>query len=187
MTQLETVDRSPPSLAPTARPPTVFGLTTAEAERRLAEVGPNALAEAKRPSTCASSLANLVHLFALLLWAGAALALIGGLPELTVAIVVVILVNAVFAFVQEYRAERAVEALRQHAAARVFACAGTAFRSRSASEEVVPGDVLLLAPGDQGRRRRRRSSATTCASTSRRSPASPTRPRPTSRSSRART
>jgi hypothetical protein len=47
--------------------------------------------------------AQLVHLFALLLWAGAALALIGGMPELTVAIVVVILANAVFAFVQEDR------------------------------------------------------------------------------------
>ena len=65
------------------------------------------------PSRVRRFAANLVHLFALLLWLGAALALLGGLPQLTAAIVVVILVNAVFAFVQESRAERASEALRR--------------------------------------------------------------------------
>jgi P-type Ca2+ transporter type 2C len=148
MTELETVDRSPPSTVQTGRPPSAFGLTTAEAERRLAEVGPNALEEAKGPSHVRQLLANLVHLFALLLWAGAALALIGGLPELSVAIVVVILVNAVFAYVQEYRAERAVEALREMLPLEVRVRRdGVAASIRS--ERVVPGDVLLLAPGDK--------------------------------------
>ena len=90
-----------------------LGLTQEEAEARLAEVGRNVLAEPKRPSSVRRFAANLVHLFALLLWLGAALALLGGLPQLTAAIVVVILVNAVFAFVQESRAERASEALRR--------------------------------------------------------------------------
>ena len=89
------------------------GLTHADAAALLAKVGPNILAEPKRPSDIRRFAANLVHLFALLLWLGAALALLGGLPQLTAAIVVVILVNAVFAFVQESRAERASEALRR--------------------------------------------------------------------------
>ena len=148
MTQLETVDRSPPSPVPTGPPPTAHGLTTAEAERRFAEAGPNALAEAKAPSHLRQIVANLVHLFALLLWAGAALALIGGLPELSVAIVVVILVNAIFAFVQEYRAERAVEALRLMLPLEVRVRRDGVPVSIN-SEEVVPGDVLLLAPGDK--------------------------------------
>src|SRR3990172_9869505 len=80
------------------------GLSTAEARRLLAEFGPNALAEPKRPSHVRRFLANLVHLFALLLWAGAVLAWVGGMPELSAAIVAVVLVTAVFALVQEYRA-----------------------------------------------------------------------------------
>ena len=88
-------------------------LSSAEARRRLAAFGPNVLAQPPRPSQLRRFLSQLGHLFAVLLWAGAVLALIGGMPELSVAIVVVILVNAAFAFVQEYRAERATEALRR--------------------------------------------------------------------------
>ena len=128
--------------APTA------GLTTEEARRRLAELGPNVLAEPKRPSHVWRFLANLVHLFALLLWAGAVLAWVGGMPELSAAIVAVVLVNAVFAFVQEYRAERAVEALRrmlpQTARVRRDGVA-----AELPAEELVPGDLLLLSAGDR--------------------------------------
>ena len=77
------------------------GLSSEQAQRRLAEVGANAITEAKGPSHVREFGANLVHLFALLLWAGALLALAGGLPELSVAIVIVIIVNAAFAFVQD--------------------------------------------------------------------------------------
>jgi magnesium-transporting ATPase (P-type) len=124
------------------------GLTSAEARRRLAEAGPNALAEEKPPSHVRRFAANLVHLFALLLWAGALLALLGGLPALSAAIVTVILVNAVFAFVQEYRAEKAVEALRGMLPVRVRV-RRDGLTTEVANEEVVPGDVLLLAPGDK--------------------------------------
>jgi magnesium-transporting ATPase (P-type) len=128
--------------------PVAFGLSSAEAAARLRAVGPNAIAEAERPSHLRRFSANLVHLFALLLWAGAALALVGGLPQLSVAIVAVILVNAVFAFAQEYRAERAVEALRRMLPVRVRA-RRDGVATEIASEDVVPGDVLLLAPGDK--------------------------------------
>jgi len=124
------------------------GLTREEATARLAEVGPNVLAEPKRPSHVRRFAANLVHLFALLLWLGAALALIGGLPQLTAAIVVVILVNAVFAFVQEHRAERASDALR-----RILPQTARVRRDGDEceipAEELVPGDVVILAPGDR--------------------------------------
>ena len=70
------------------------------------------------------------------------------MPELSAAIVVVIVVNAVFAFVQEHRADRAVEALRDVLPLRV------SVRREGAPVEiladaVVPGDVLLLAAGDR--------------------------------------
>jgi P-type Ca2+ transporter type 2C len=124
------------------------GLSSAEAGRVLAQVGPNAIVEAPGPSHLRQFLANFVGLLALLLWAGAALALVAGMPELSVAIVVVILVNAVFSYFQEHRAEQAVAALRKMLPLRV--------RVRRDGEtveipndEVVPGDVLLLAPGDR--------------------------------------
>jgi len=124
------------------------GLSSQEAGHRLAKTGPNAITEAKGPSHLREFLANLVHLFALLLWAGALLAFIAGLPELSAAIVTVIFVNAVFAFVQEYRAEQAVAALRRMLPLRVRVRRdGEAVEI--ASEEVVPGDLLLLAPGDR--------------------------------------
>src|SRR5512144_3073117 len=90
-----------------------LGLSSQEAARLLEQVGPNAIAEAKGPSHLRRFLANFVQLLALLLWVGATLALVAGMPELSVAIVVVIVVNAVFSFIQEFKAEQAVAALRR--------------------------------------------------------------------------
>jgi magnesium-transporting ATPase (P-type) len=129
-----------------ARP--AAGLSSAEAERRLAEVGPNAIEEARGPSPARQLGANFVQPLALLLWACAGLALLAGMPELTIAITLVIVINAVFSFFETYRAERAVAALRQMLPTRV--------RLRRdgepvevLSDDAVPGDVLLLAPGDR--------------------------------------
>src|SRR5438128_1859034 len=99
-----------PIAAPAAR---VCGLTSTEAARRLAQDGENRLPPPKRPSRARRFVDQLVHFFALMLWVAGGLALIGGLPELGVAIFAVIVLNAVFAFVQEDRADRAAERLRE--------------------------------------------------------------------------
>jgi magnesium-transporting ATPase (P-type) len=124
------------------------GLDWDTARRTLAEIGPNAIAEARRTSPQRLFFGKLVHLFALLLWAGALLAWIGGMLELAAAIVVVIVVNAVFAFVQEYRAERAVAALRALLPQRVHVRRDGVV-AEIVSGDVVPGDVLVLAAGDR--------------------------------------
>ena len=124
------------------------GLSSEEAGRRLAEVGPNAIIEVEGPSRLREFLGNFIQLFALMLWVGALLALVGGLPELAAAIVAVIVINAVFAFVQEYRAEKAVAALRRMLPVRVRVRRG-GVPVEIPSEEVVPGDLLVLAPGDR--------------------------------------
>lgn len=130
------------------RPSAASGLTSEKATARLTEFGPNVLTEPKRPSHIGRFVANLVHLFALLLWLGAALALIGGLPQLSAAIVVVILVNAVFAFVQEYRAERASEALRR-VLPQVARVRRDGEEHQVPAEELVTGDLVVLEAGDR--------------------------------------
>jgi calcium-translocating P-type ATPase len=91
---------------------------------------------------------QFTHFFALLLWAAAGLACLGGLPELAVAIVVVILVNGVFAFVQEYRADRAGRKLRELLPARVIV-RRDGRRAVVDATELVAGDIVLLGPGDR--------------------------------------
>jgi calcium-translocating P-type ATPase len=91
---------------------------------------------------------QFVSFFAVLLWVGGALALLAGLPELGGAIVVVIVVNGVFSFLQEFRAERAVQALQTLLPHEI-----TVWRdgreSRRPSVDLVPGDLVCLTEGDQ--------------------------------------
>jgi len=128
--------------------PGAAGLSGAEARDLLERFGRNVLAEPPKPSHLRRFGAQLVHLFALLLWLGAVLAFVGGLPQLSAAIVAVILVNAVFAFAQEYRAERASEALRRVLPQTALVRRDGEEREIPA-EELVPGDVVILEPGDR--------------------------------------
>jgi Ca2+-transporting ATPase len=134
------------------RPPAVersaAGLSTAQAAALLSEHGPNLLTSLERPHWLARFAGNFVHLFALLLWGGAALAALGGMPELSVAIVVVIVVNALFSFAQEFRAEQAVEALSRVLPQRAQV-RRDGRRQEIDAETLVPGDLMLLAPGDR--------------------------------------
>lgn len=127
---------------------TPAGLSSGEAARLLAEHGRNTLDAAAPPHWVRRLGRNFIHLFALLLWAGAGLAAVGGMPELSVAIVCVIVVNAVFSFAQEFRAECAVEALRR-ILPQVALVRRDGLPQQVAAEELVPGDVLPLAAGDR--------------------------------------
>src|SRR5438105_631584 len=82
------------------------GLTTTDVHLRLERDGPNSLPEPPHESAWAMFARQLTHLLALLLWVGAGLALLAGMPELSAAIVVIVLLNALFAFAQDYRADR---------------------------------------------------------------------------------
>jgi magnesium-transporting ATPase (P-type) len=124
------------------------GLSAAEAARRLARDGPNQLPEPARRPIWAALLGQLTHLLALLLWVAAALALVAGLPALSVAIVTVVLLNAVFAFWQEYRADRSAERLLALLPVR---CRVVRDGSPVTVEavELVRGDVVMLGAGDR--------------------------------------
>jgi magnesium-transporting ATPase (P-type) len=123
------------------------GLTSEEAKKRLAVYGKNVLQEGKKTPLIYKFLANFVHLMALLLWVAGIMAFIAQMPQLGVAVWIVILINAIFSFWQEFKAEKATEALRKllPSYARVMRDGA---ETRILSEEVVPGDLLLLAEGD---------------------------------------
>ena len=124
------------------------GLTGEEVAGRQRTDGPNRIPEPEGPGAATRLLAQLTHVFALLLWVGAILALIGGMPQLAVAIVVVVIVNALFSFAQEERAERATKALRQ-----LLPVDATVVRDGRRidvpADELVAGDVVLLREGDR--------------------------------------
>jgi magnesium-transporting ATPase (P-type) len=130
------------------RDPRAAGLTSDEAQRRLAEQGPNAITAAKGPSMVRRFLENFVQPLELLLWAAAVLALLAKEPLLSVAIVLVVVVNAVFSFLEEFKAERAIQALQDMLPVQVHV-RRDGQEVEIASEEVVRGDVLVLEPGDR--------------------------------------
>ena len=124
------------------------GLTSAEAAFRLRTDGPNVLPVARGPSPVRLLLAQLVHFFALLLWGAAALAALAGMPQLAVAIAVVVVLNGVFAFLQEWRADRAGARLRDMLPARVVVVRDGR-RTTVGAGDLVVGDLLVLEAGDR--------------------------------------
>ncbi len=69
------------------------------------------VAPGRRPAERAwcELLAQPTHLLALLLWVAVGLALVAGMPSLAVAIAVIVVLNGVFAFWQEHRADRSAQ------------------------------------------------------------------------------
>ena len=130
------------------------GLSAGEAARRLAEFGPNHLEEVERQHLLLRFAQEFTHFFAIILWIGAGLSFVAehfdpgqGMARLGVAIVGVILINGVFSFWQEYKAERAVAALRQLLPQKVHALRAGEIVGLLATE-LVPGDIVLLEEGD---------------------------------------
>jgi magnesium-transporting ATPase (P-type) len=124
------------------------GLSLADVQRRRHEFGPNQLPPPPRLASWRHLLAQFIHFFAVMLWIAGGLAIVAGMPQLGLAIFVVIALNGVFAFLQEYRAEKAGEQLRELLPHRV-----TVVRDRRRQDidavDLVPGDVVLLRAGDR--------------------------------------
>ncbi len=124
------------------------GLSEDEAQRRLAECGLNELAEKKRVSTWQLFLEQFKNFLIIILLVSVALSAVLGEVADAIVIFVIVLFAAGLGFYQEYRAERAMEALRKMAAplARVV-------RDGQEKEvpacEIVPGDIVVLSTGDK--------------------------------------
>ncbi len=124
------------------------GLTSREAERRLAQYGRNEVVRRHGPSKARELGRQFAHPLALLLWTAAALAVAAGNATLAVAIVAVIVLNAVLAFFQEAQAERATEVLGELLPPRVRVRRDGRVVAVDAAV-LVPGDLVLLAEGDR--------------------------------------
>lgn len=123
------------------------GLPAGLAAQRLEEYGPNRLEE-KAGVPAWRQFADQFTSFIILVLIGAAI--ISGLLQEwmdAIAILVIVVLNGVLGFVQEYRAERALEALKRMAAPLARVVRDGEVRSIPA-EELVPGDVIRLEMGD---------------------------------------
>ena len=123
------------------------GLSTADARLRLAQYGPNVLAEGKRRGPMRMLLAQFADVMVLVLIGAAVVAGFLGEPQDIVAIVAIVLLNAVLGFVQEYRAERAMAALKRWPRRSARVRRDGAMTTVPATE-LVPGDVVLLEAGN---------------------------------------
>lgn len=123
------------------------GLGQAEAQTRLDRQGPNRLPEAKGRSLLRMLLAQFSDFMIIILLLAALISgLIGELQD-TIAILVIILLNAIIGVVQEFRAERALAALRQMAAPEASVIREGRLLSLAATE-LVAGDVVELEAGN---------------------------------------
>jgi len=127
-------------------PPT--GLTVVEAARRLTQYGPNELQAGHRISPWTILFSQFKNVLIIILLAATVLSAFLGHGIEAVAIAAIVLLAVLLGFVQEYRAERAIEALR-----RMAAPTATVLRDEKESEiptrDLVPGDVILLGAGDR--------------------------------------
>lgn len=124
------------------------GLTSEEAQRLLDAHGPNGLPESRGPGVARQLLAQFFHFFAVLLWIAGGLAFVADLSELGIAIFGVIILNGLFAFIQEHRAEKAGQRLREIVPRRTTVIRDGRPREVD-SDDIVPGDLVVLAGGDR--------------------------------------
>jgi len=123
------------------------GLSAEEAARRLEKYGPNELVERGAKSPWKILWEQLTGIMVVILIVSAVISLL--LHEYTDAITILIIVvlNALLGFTQEYRAEQAMAALKKMATPRVRVRRG-GHVAEVAAQELVPGDVILLEAGN---------------------------------------
>jgi len=126
---------------------TAQGLSTATARQRLAEYGSNVIPESRRRSLPGILFGQFTDFMIVVLLVAAVISGFVGEPQDTIAILVIVLLNAVIGTVQEYRAERAVAALRAMAAPETMVLRDGAAITLPA-DELVPGDIVLLEAGN---------------------------------------
>ena len=124
------------------------GLSTEEVQKRLKEYGPNELKKEKRKSAVRLFLEQFKDILIIILLIATALSMAIGEVYDAIVIIAIVIACAVLGFFEEYRAEKALEALKK-----MTAPTATVLRNgkevQIQTSEVVPGDILLLYTGDK--------------------------------------
>ncbi len=123
------------------------GLTAAQAKERLAKYGRNQLTQVKPPGPVRIFFSQFKDAMVLILLAATAISALLGEWTDAVTIVVIVILNAVLGFIQEYRTEKTLEALRNMTAPAAKVWRDGVLQELPA-EELVPGDVIALEAGD---------------------------------------
>lgn len=124
------------------------GLPKDEAAERLTECGTNELEQGKRVSPWRLLLEQCKNVLVIILLFAAGLSAVLGHEVEAIAIAVIVLFAVILGFVQEYRAESAIEALQEMAAPTANVLRGGE-QTEMPARELVPGDIILLSPGDR--------------------------------------
>ncbi|KPJ97457.1 MAG: hypothetical protein AMK71_13300, partial [Nitrospira bacterium SG8_35_4] len=131
------------------------GLSTEEAARRQRQFGFNVLDEKEKQSLVIWFGKHLVNFFALLLWTGSILAFISeslvpgeGNLYIGIALAGVVILNAIFTFIQEYQSEQIMESFRKMMPSKINVVRDGK-RQEVLAGEVVPGDLVYLEEGDK--------------------------------------
>ncbi len=123
------------------------GITETTARQRLEIYGYNKLRAIRRTPLILRFIYNFTNLLAVLMWIASGLSFWAGMPEAGWACLVVIFVNAIFSFWQEFKAERAIEALKKliPSYARVIR---DGVETKVHTGDIVPGDIIVIEEGD---------------------------------------
>lgn len=132
-----------------------LGLSEEEALKRLKENGYNRIEEVRKKSLLKIFIAQFTHFLAILLWIAFGLCMLSeylhpgqGMLHLGLAILGVIFINAIFTFIQEYKAEKTIEELKKLLPFIIKVMREGNIREIP-SEEIVLGDILILREGDK--------------------------------------
>ena len=124
------------------------GLSTKQAQKRLLEYGENTLQGKKKNSALKIFAGQFKDIMTMILLISTLLSVAMGEITEAVAIIVIVFVNATLGFVQEYRTEKTLEALKNMAAPTTRVIRSGRQQQIPASE-LVPGDIILIEAGDK--------------------------------------
>ncbi len=131
------------------------GLTTQEAELRLQQYGKNTFRKKKRGVLLWKFITQFTNFFALLLLAGSLIAFIAeqiapyqGYVYISIALLGVVIINAIFTFIQEYKAERIMHSFQNMLPPKADVLRDGK-RQTILAEQLVPGDIIIFHEGDK--------------------------------------
>lgn len=123
------------------------GIGVVSAQKRLEVYGQNKLKALRKTPLIVRCVFHFTNLLAILMWVGSGLSFWAGMPEAGWACIVVIFINAIFSFWQEFKAEKAIDALKKliPSYTRVIR---EGKESKVSTGELVPGDIITIEEGD---------------------------------------